>query len=214
LGYISADDLLLETCIEDTVLTLLDNPQIICTYCDFALIDHSGSVIRSVITDDYSIKKLHEDLICLPGPGAFFLKDAFNSLGGWQEGLEHVPDFEFWLRLSKIGQFKRIPKILANFRVHADSGSIKKVSEKRSNEICLVMENFCKTNITMTENGKKKCLSNASIISARSHLQSGRYLKGIMKAYESLKYDFRTIYRISWYKLLLTSLIRRIFYNK
>jgi hypothetical protein len=40
-----------------------------------------------------------------------------------------VADFEYWLRLGMYGKFTRIPKTLATFRVHPDSGSVKYTGE-------------------------------------------------------------------------------------
>jgi len=211
LGYISSDDILLHTCVEDTVHAF-KNVSVVCTYCDYDLIDYQGDILRRISTEKYSQKRLIVDLVCLPGPGAFFRRESYCIAGGWRSDLHQIPDFEFWLRLSKTGDFLRIPTVLAQFRVHAASGSVKKVSVKRANEICLVIHEFYSNSLLDTK--KKLSLSNAYTYSARSHFQSGRFLHGLMQVLSAVKYNFKVIFRLGWYRFLAVSLVRRYFYTK
>ena len=80
IGYLSSDDCLKPTAVEELVKALLDSPDAILVYPDFDLIDASGNVFRQVQTEEFSIDRLEIDLVCQPGPGALFKKEIFKKI--------------------------------------------------------------------------------------------------------------------------------------
>jgi glycosyltransferase involved in cell wall biosynthesis len=208
IGYLSSDDCLKPTAVEELVKALLDSPDAILVYPDFDLIDASGNVFRQVQTEEFSIDRLEIDLVCQPGPGALFKKEIFNEIGGWNESLRQVPDFEYWLRASQKGQFKRVAKSLAYYRVHEDSGAFRPVPIDRSNEIIKVTKFHWKAS-QKKRTGKQKALSNAHLIAAKSHLQSGRLWTGLVSWITALKLQPTKIINIKTWRLILSGLLRR-----
>ena len=178
LAYLSSDDLLLPTAVSEAVAALAANRRVVVTYCDFDLVDSEGRPFRPVLTEDFVERRLTEDLVCQPGPGAFFRRSAFEKSGGWRAHLRQTPDFDFWLRMVSQGDFMRIPKRLAHYRVHEESASFKPISEARANEIVDVVREHWASR-------EKACppaaLAKALVLSSKLHLRSGRAREGLKR---------------------------------
>jgi len=172
LGYLSCDDELQPDCISECVGFLNDGVEIV--YPNYSLIDSNNEFIKEVDLGPFNHKGLYEELICYPGPGALFTRKIYKRVGGWKINLTQVPDFEFWLRASEYGNFYRVNKNLANFRVHPDSGSVKKISRKKCNEIIYVMRSHS-NKIASKGFSKRKSLSNAFLISSYHHIKAKRF---------------------------------------
>lgn len=171
LGYLSADDLLEPDAVSRLVSELIKSPDIAVSYGDFKLIDSNGRVFRSVRTEEYDRRRLTVDIICQPGPGALFRREVFARTGGWTGKLRQVPDFEFWLRASRVGPFKRVPEFLARYRVHVDSASFSATTSDRSMEIVDVMSDYWRQHDSADA---RRSLATACLIAAKSHAQAGR----------------------------------------
>jgi len=188
LAYLSADDVLLPEAVGVSVRLLLDHPEVVMTYCDFNIIDPSSKVVRRVFTPDFDYQEMVRNVICYPGPGAFFRREAFSQLGGWNPAYRQMPDFEYWLRLGRIGAFCRIPKVLADFRVHDSSLTFAPTSPKGAEEPVRIMEDFFKSpNLPqILAVLKDAALCNAYLISAQLHIRSARLgsgLQAVQKAF-------------------------------
>jgi hypothetical protein len=113
---LSADDLLLPNALE-TLFNALEANEAIVAYPDWLLIDEQSQVKQTIKTLDYYPELVSLDLHCAPGPGALIRRGAvFGDLR--DETYRLVPDLEQWIRLSKRGQFMRIPIPLAAWRQH------------------------------------------------------------------------------------------------
>ena len=52
----------------------------------------------------------------IPHPGSIVRIDTWLNLGGYDESYKLSSDLDFWIRAKKIGKFKYVNRILANFR--------------------------------------------------------------------------------------------------
>ena len=197
IGYLSCDDTLEKNCISELVSSLENDVDIV--YSNYHIIDEFGKRVSSVDLGEFSYKGLCEDLICYPGPGTLFKKEVFKELKGWDISLTQVPDFDFWLRASRMSKFKRVPTALANFRIHKGSGSIKKIDEGKSNEIINVVNEFHKHENAYNV---KKARINANKIAIYHHLKSKRFLVIICFLVKSLMISPIICFNI-YYKHLL-----------
>lgn len=188
-GYLSADDIFHPKLISFILKEFERSPKTVCVYPNYNLIDKNGKIIKSVIIPEYNKKIMIEDLFCYPGPGAFFYRSHFMILKGWDRRFNQIPDLEFWIRLSKYGNFKRIDNILASFRIHGQSGSIKKISFRKSIEIIFLAKELIHKGFN-----SRKINSNAHVIAAFHNFRSNRFLIGI---------KFFVISIISWPKILM-----------
>lgn len=209
IGYLSSDDLLEPTAITELVHTLLDRPEASMAYCDYCLIDVHGKKFRTIFTEEFSESRLKVDLICQAGPGALFRRDLFCSIGGWSSNLHQFPDFEFWLRMSQFGPFVRIPSILASHRVHEDSASFRAVSPQRSMEIVDIMKDYW---IGQHGTDVNRSIATAHLVAARSHGQSGRFIKSVTQWVAALvRHPSLLLSGRSW-RFLVSAMFRRAFY--
>jgi len=63
---------------------------------------------------------------------AIFNKSAFNSAGKYRKEDFPVEDLSLWLRLSRLGEFYSVPKILLNYRIGTNSVTSSKRAESIS----------------------------------------------------------------------------------
>lgn len=189
-GYLSADDIFHPKLISTVSNEFQRNPKIVCVYPNYNLIDKNGKFIKKVIIPQYDKKNMFEDLFCFPGPGAFFYKSHFMILKGWDRSFSQIPDLEFWIRLSKYGKFKGIDNVHASFRIHEQSGSVKKISFRKSIETIILAKKLMGEGFN-----SRKINSNAHMIAAFHNLKSNRFLIGI---------KFILISIISWPKILMS----------
>ena len=142
---VNADDPLITSSLFDMALTAFQtskgNKLIVC-YPDWSVISESGKVVKRVKTKEYSQVELIGNLNCLPGPGAIFRLDAAKKINGWDRKYKYVGDYDFWIRLSVLGHFQRIPFNLAVWRTHDNSTSISQKNFNMALERIKVIQDF------------------------------------------------------------------------
>lgn len=139
------------------------DPHVVATYPDWRVIDSNGYPVRSVQTDNYSEATLIGKFTCIPGPGAAFRIHSAKSIGGRDAQYKYVSDYDFWLRLSRLGTFIRIPEELAQWREHQGSTSITSRGPSMARERIQVMDDFC------SRNAMNKKLTRRARSSSRYH---------------------------------------------
>ena len=121
---VSADDPLFKSNIFAGVEEYFDgNPNIVAWYPDWRIIDSEGQFVKEFLVSEYSEEKLVGRFLCLPGPGTFFRKSAAIQIGGRRERWRFVGDYDFWLRMSRVGELARRPGVLAQWRLHDQSAT-------------------------------------------------------------------------------------------
>ena len=215
LGYLSADDALRPQAISEAVAVLRSRPEIVATYSDFDLIDEDSRAVRTVATRDFDARDLVLDLVCQPGPGAFFRREAFLRAGPWNPELRQNPDLDFWLRLSLVGNFLRIPKVLAGFRVHEGSATYQSTNITRADEPVLMTRRFIATSglpdwIVANRN---RIIATGCIASAQLHLRAGRPYLALRRIFSALRASFATTFSLRSAHLLLSALTGRFIHR-
>ncbi|MEZ2146357.1 glycosyltransferase [Bradyrhizobium sp. DN5] len=143
-AYLGADDRLHSSAIE-TLVNAMARDELAClVYPDFNLIDERGDIIRRISAPHYDQRRLIAGFRCLPGPGALVRKRAWGCCGGWSSSFRQIPDMDFYLRLSLVGPFARVPHNLADFRVHPGSTTQSESSYDMANEPVKLIDEFFK----------------------------------------------------------------------
>lgn len=215
LAYLSPDDILLPGAIRTSVAHLSKNPNVVLTYCDYDLIDARSRPVRRVNSPKFDYREMVVRYVCPPGPGAFFRRSASEAAGGWDDSFRLSPDYDYWLRLGLQGEFLRIPEVLAGFRIHDASQSFAAADESKSDEYVQIISGYFKRQRVPTEvlDAKREALSNAYIVSARSHLRSGRYVKGLARLSRGATLHPPNLLRARTYKLLGHGLLNHLRYR-
>lgn len=210
LAYLSSDDRLLPNAVSRLVAALLAAPSAAVVYCDFYLIDAEGRRLREARAEDFDPERLVVDLVCQPAVGAVFRREVFRREGGWNESLRQVPDFEFWLRARRQGDFLRVPELLSEYRVHEGSASFRPMPSERAEEIVRVMENYWADAPGALAS---RSISNANLIAAKHHFQSGRFRAGVRSIGRAIRLHPATLARPAAWRSLLSGLLRRLYYR-
>jgi len=184
---ISADDpLLTSELLNKTCKILSDNHSIVAIYPDWKIIDQNGNTLRNKILPEFTDELLIGRCKCLPGPGTVFRKDKALQIGGRRSGWKFVGDYDFWLRLSRVGKIVRLPGVLAQWRENQDSTSISQRDNKMATERIKVIENFLMEN-KISENLRRKALGNSYYLAARLTFFDPK-IKGRFLLFKAFKY--------------------------
>lgn len=215
LGYLSADDALRPRAVSEAVAVLNARPEIVATYSDFDLIDEQSRAVRTIAARDFDARDLVLDLVCQPGPGAFFRRDAFLRAGPWNPELRQNPDLDFWLRLSLVGNFLRIPKVLAGFRVHEGSATYQSTNVSRADEPVLVTRRFVATAglPDWIAAASRRVVATGYIASAQLHLRAGRPVMALQRIACAMRASIATLLSARAAHLLLSAVTGRFFHR-
>jgi glycosyltransferase involved in cell wall biosynthesis len=178
---VSADDPIFTARIFQNVVDFFENnPSAVALYSDWRLIDEQGEILYSKFPGEYSEQELIGNFHCQPGPGTFFRKSSAIQIGGRSQRWKFVGDYDFWLRLSRVGVFGYRNEVVAQWRSHRNSTSIAQRGLLMAQERIAVVEEFVK-NESLTENLRRDALGAAYISAAQlsyfsSEVPAKRYL--------------------------------------
>ena len=212
LGRVSADDVLLPNALSACVAALQTDPEAVMAYPLYDLIDANSSIIDlRPLSREPSHPEMVATLINPVGPGAFFWRWAYEAAGPWDGSLRISPDLEFWLRLRLYGRFVRVPEVLGLFRVHEESQTFAQTNEATSEEPVRLVRSFYERQRLPAEilALKRQALSSAHFYSARSHLMSKRYKKGLVRLLEALYLHPRNLSK-HMYRTLTSGLLNHL----
>lgn len=164
---ISADDPLLTGELVNRAVQILESePLIVALYPDWRIIDEFGTTLKVNILPDYSDEIMIGRCRCLPGPGVIFRKDAAIKIGGRRARWKYVGDYDFWLRLSRVGRIQRLPGVLAQWRDNEDSTSISQRGHAMALDRIQVMEDFISEH-NIPFKLSRKAIANTYCVAAR-----------------------------------------------
>ena len=212
LGYLSADDLLLERAVSSAVRCLEENPDAVLAYCDFHLIDPHSAIVRRVRAPDFDYRRMVVEIECPPGPGAFFRRSAFAKAGTWNPQFKQMLDYEYWLRLGLHGRFVRIPEVLAAYRVHPGSQSFAASHHIRPREPIAIIENyFASQDIPPAiRAAERQSLGTAHLLTAQLHLRVGNYRQGLAALLRSFRLKPRNLLSPRTFRVLFNAVFNRL----
>lgn len=140
-GVVNSDDPLLPGAVSKLVAALVENPGVVVVYPDWLIIDERGRTVQTFRSYDYTgyldILRRH---FCLPGPGTLFRRRVIDEVGGRDPQFRYVGDLEFWYRIGCLGDFLRVPEVLATFRVHPGSATVSQRGTRMAEEHIEIME--------------------------------------------------------------------------
>jgi len=164
---VSADDpLFTERLFTNIFQQFNQNENLMAIYPDWQMIDAGGNVIKVIKVPDYSDDLLIGRCVTLPGPGVVFRKSAALKLNGRNPKWTYVGDYDFWLRLSRLGEIRHRAEVLAQWRHHPSSTSVSKRGIKMAKERIQVVEDFLASN-QVSSRLKNMALGNAYYMAAR-----------------------------------------------
>lgn len=99
---------------------------LVLVYCGYSLIDTTGKTIHPAhlpIVQPKLRGRVFQDLlpkntISGSGSGVIIRREALERVGGFDESLRALEDWDMWLRLAEIGSFDFVPEDLVAIRTH------------------------------------------------------------------------------------------------
>jgi len=173
---LATGDLLLVVSADDPLLTkdlfsgvfekFAKDVNLMAIYPDWQMIDARGEVIRVIRVPEYSDELLIGRCVTLPGPGVIFRKSAAIQINGRNPKWTFVGDYDFWLRLSRLGEIRHRSGVLAQWRHHPLSTSVSKRGLKMALERIMVVEEFLQ-NTLIPKHIQRMALGNSYYMAAR-----------------------------------------------
>jgi glycosyltransferase involved in cell wall biosynthesis len=164
---VSADDpLLTHKLFEEVFDWFEEDNNLVAVYPDWQMIDSNGHVIQKVLVPDFSDELLIGRCRTLPGPGVIFRRESAVEIGGRDPKWVYVGDYDFWLRLIRIGEIRHRDGVLAQWRHHSNSTSVNKRGLSMAKERIEVIEEFL-ANAEIDSRLRRKALGNAYYTAAR-----------------------------------------------
>jgi GT2 family glycosyltransferase len=137
---IPADDLVYPACLARTLPPLLKDPDIHLSICGTDLINEEGKVTGAYahwpspgVHDGVKVAKASVLLNNFFGNPvcALFRKTDFERVGGFDEDIVYILDFDLWLKLASLGKVAFCGEKLSAFRVRGDSNTGMMIGSRR-----------------------------------------------------------------------------------
>ncbi|WP_187774652.1 glycosyltransferase [Billgrantia pellis] len=142
-AIVSSDDPMHPLWLGAMVNALECRPEAVVAYPDWAILDGRGGVRRVVRTRHHARAVMIADFQAQPGPGCLIRKSAGDRLSPPRRPrFRYCADLDMWLRLSLLGPFVRVPRVLANWREHDGSISVAERTPRRAAELVTLARDF------------------------------------------------------------------------
>lgn len=123
-AWLNSDDVYLPGAIQGAVEAFQKYPTAPFVYSDVNSIDEKGRFFHRMRYGDWGLKDLMTFHI-IGQPSVFMRREALESAGYLNTGLQYLLDHELWLRLAALGEPRHIPGVVwASARVHAGAKNV------------------------------------------------------------------------------------------
>jgi glycosyltransferase involved in cell wall biosynthesis len=122
-GWLNSDDRYRAGCFDRVLKAFDENPDVDIFYGDFTFMDEKGKVLKVRREIEFNrFILLYHRVLYIPSTATFFRRRVFEDGHLLREDLHYAMDYEFFLRLASEGyRIRRMPYVLADFRLHAQS---------------------------------------------------------------------------------------------
>ena len=117
MGWLCSDDTLEPSMIKISVHYLKKNPSLGMTFGDRIRIDAKGNIYSLDRFPAFKPRYLRWG-ISIPQETVLFRRDVYEKVGGLDESLQMVMDFDLWCKINKNYPIVHIPAFLGRFRAH------------------------------------------------------------------------------------------------
>lgn len=124
LAWLNADDILHPHAVAEAVAYLEEHPQTGLVYGDADFIDAAGRVVGRFPAAQTDYARLRRGYVHIPQQAAFWRADLWQQVGPLDPSFVFAMDYDLWVRLAKISRIQYLPRLWAQFRLHADSKTI------------------------------------------------------------------------------------------
>lgn len=191
--FLDADDLWTSDKLADQVQTLIENPDAALVYSWTDCIDEQGKIIRHCSyprwNGDVYPQLLLDDFIG-SGSNVMMRREAFISVGGFDESLTNAQDTDMWIRLAQLYQFAVVTKSQIRYRIRSNSMSSNILGLEKSN-LKVIERAFSHSKAQSYQHLKRDSLGNLYKYLSYKSLD---VLPGQQKNWHIIRFLFNTIY--------------------
>ncbi len=124
IGWINSDDFYLPGAVSIAAKALTENPDIDAIYGYCAKVDENGKTTEILKSPEFDRRVIFSNPCIIYQQTVFFRKSLLDKAGLLDEKLHYAMDFDLWIRMAKVGEFKLIPEVLAAYRFTSDCKSV------------------------------------------------------------------------------------------
>ena len=141
IAWINSDDTYEPGAFLEAAQYLFSHPDVDVVYGDCFIINAADSKRGRHETRDFALPEyLFEDFI--PQQAAFFRRQALEDVGGWDDSLHMVMDYDLFLRLGREHNLKHVPRTWGNFRLYPGTKTMGGAVRSRQEKIRVLQEFF------------------------------------------------------------------------
>ena len=122
MNWLCSDDILEPSMVSISMHYLLKHPNVGLTYGNRVRIDAKGNIYSMERYPAFKRYLLRWGF-SIPQETVLFRREVFDAVGGLDESLKMVMDFDLWCRISKVSSILHIPAYLGRFRAHLSNKS-------------------------------------------------------------------------------------------
>lgn len=120
-GYLNSDDLLLPGALTKVAGAFANHPEADLVYGHGYVIDKTGKIVRRCRSDRFNLRRAAFGNSIIMQQAAFWRRDAFQAVNGFNIQNRLSWDGEFWIDLAKAEKrFQRMDEYWACFRAHEE----------------------------------------------------------------------------------------------
>lgn len=117
IAYLNSDDTYVPGTMFTAVTALKNNPDAGMVFSDCQIIDEHSQVVDAMRGLEFKLsRQLRHNSV--PQPTMFFRRQVFDKIGFLDASLQYTLDYEFCIRVGQHFNIKRVPGVLARYRMH------------------------------------------------------------------------------------------------
>ena len=124
LAWLNSDDTYAPHAVTEAVEFLRAHPEVGLVYGDANFIDENGSVLCRFPAAQTDYRRLRQGYVHIPQQASFWRADLWRKVGPLDPSFYFAMDYDLWVRLSKLAPVQYVPRLWANFRLHAQGKTI------------------------------------------------------------------------------------------
>lgn len=203
---VDSDDIWYEDKLEKQITVMDASPDLVLCYASVDRIDLSGKPTKAARRQFQGFSgDIYKELLkrnFIPSVTPMFRRQSFTQIGDQVTAFIPYEDWDFWLRLSRLGKFYHIREALGAYRLHPGQ-SVQNVKAEKIEEVTIAVLNANAMN-------NKEAYSLAYLRLGYWYIVSGKLSTARTKLYKSLQLSPNRIWDYRWHGLLIASILAYI----
>jgi glycosyltransferase involved in cell wall biosynthesis/GT2 family glycosyltransferase len=198
IARMDADDVSLDTRLEEQIEYMKGHPRCVAVGCDLLIIDTAGKTLG---VDRHETQPELVEQLLLNGtfgvvthPASMMRRDALLAIGSYREKFDGLEDFDLLLRLSEVGELSNISKVLFKYRIHERSVCSTKFRIQQRHADTIINQARARRGLVPLKRSIWPLIDPADDEAARLQLWSGCFL-GLGNTRIALQYALSALHR-------------------